>query len=127
MKQNEFSTDKEYSMKKIFAILTIILFTATVNAQTHDPELEKMNGTRKLMYGDALMSAGSYYGAQDAYKLAYEDEASQEAAYKLARAYYLARNYKDAEKWYSEDMFVRFKILKSSGTIKGINPLEGKL
>ena len=87
-------------MKKIFAILTIILFTATVNAQTHDPELEKMNGTRKLMYGDALMSAGSYYGAQDAYKLAYEDEASQEAAYKLARAYYLARNYKDAEKWY---------------------------
>lgn len=31
------------------------------------------------------------------------------------------------EKWYSEDMFVRFKILKSSGTIKGINPLEGKL
>ena len=87
-------------MKKLFAILTIILFTATVNAQTHDPELDKMNATRKLMYGDALMSAGSYYGAQDAYKLAYDDEASQEAAYKLARAYYLARNYKDAEKWY---------------------------
>ena len=91
---------KKYSMKKIFAILSIILFAATANAQTHDPDLEKMNATKKLMYGDALMSAGSYYGAQDAYKLAYEDDASQEAAYKLARAYYLARNYKDAEKWY---------------------------
>ncbi len=31
------------------------------------------------------------------------------------------------EKWYSEDMFVRFKILGSNGTIKGINPLNGKL
>ena len=28
------------------------------------------------------------------------------------------------EKWYSEDMFIRFKIAGSSGTIKGINPLE---
>ena len=31
------------------------------------------------------------------------------------------------EKWYSEDMFVRFKIQGSMGTIKGINPLNGKL
>lgn len=31
------------------------------------------------------------------------------------------------EKWYSEDMFTRFKIQKSTGTIKGMNPLEGKL
>ena len=31
------------------------------------------------------------------------------------------------EKWYSEDMFTRFKITGSTGTIKGINPLEGKL
>lgn len=31
------------------------------------------------------------------------------------------------QNWYSEEMFVRFKITGSSGTIKGINPLEGKL
>ena len=31
------------------------------------------------------------------------------------------------EKWYSEDMFVRFTIIGSAGTIKGINPLKGKL
>lgn len=31
------------------------------------------------------------------------------------------------ENWYSEDMFVRFKLLKSYGTIKGIDPLKGKL
>lgn len=31
------------------------------------------------------------------------------------------------ENWYSEDMFVRFKPLKATGTINGINPLAGKL
>jgi heme-degrading monooxygenase HmoA len=31
------------------------------------------------------------------------------------------------EKWYSEDMFVRFKILHSIGSIHNANPLEGKL
>jgi heme-degrading monooxygenase HmoA len=31
------------------------------------------------------------------------------------------------EKWYSEDMFVRFKITGCIGSIKGINPLKGKL
>ncbi len=87
-------------MKKIFAILTITLFAANVFAQATDPELEKMNYTRKIMYGDALMSAGSYYNAQDVYKMAYDEDATEEAAYKLARAYYLARNYKDSEKWY---------------------------
>jgi len=31
------------------------------------------------------------------------------------------------EKWYSEDMFVRFKILACEGTINGSNPLNGAL
>lgn len=30
------------------------------------------------------------------------------------------------ENWYSEDMFVRFKILESHGSINGINPLKRK-
>lgn len=29
------------------------------------------------------------------------------------------------EKWYSEELFARFKPLKAFGTIKGINPLKG--
>ncbi|HNV99068.1 MAG TPA: OmpA family protein [Chitinophagales bacterium] len=91
-------------MKKIFTILAIIMTAARVFAQPLDPEVEKMNYTRKIMYGDALMSSGSYYNAQDVYKLAYDDDATEEAAYKLGRAYYLARNYKDAEKWYKTAM-----------------------
>lgn len=31
------------------------------------------------------------------------------------------------ENWYSEDMFVRFKPLKTIGSIKGVDPLNGKL
>ena len=31
------------------------------------------------------------------------------------------------QKWYSEDMFVRFKINGCIGTVNGINPLKGKL
>jgi len=31
------------------------------------------------------------------------------------------------EKWYSEDMFVRFKIIETFGKTRGINPLERKL
>ncbi len=30
------------------------------------------------------------------------------------------------QQWYSEEMFVRFKIMASKGTIQGINPLTGK-
>ena len=31
------------------------------------------------------------------------------------------------QNWYSEDMFVRFKIIASCGSVNGINPLQGKL
>jgi heme-degrading monooxygenase HmoA len=31
------------------------------------------------------------------------------------------------EKWYSEEMFVRFKIIASVGSVNNINPLQGKL
>lgn len=92
-------------MKKLFSIiLPLFMFSSAVFSQTPDPDVEKMNYTRKMMYGDALMSAGSYYNAQDIYKMAFDDDATQEAAFKLARAYYLARNYKDAEIWYKKSM-----------------------
>ncbi len=31
-----------------------------------------------------------------------------------------------SQKWYTEDMFTRFRIIATTGTIRGINPLTGK-
>jgi hypothetical protein len=31
------------------------------------------------------------------------------------------------EKWYSEDMFVRFAIIRTWGTLNGIDPLKGMM
>ena len=31
------------------------------------------------------------------------------------------------QKWYSEDMFVRFAITGTSGTLRGVNPLDGEM
>lgn len=31
------------------------------------------------------------------------------------------------QRWYSEDMFIRFRITHCTGTLRGSNPLEGKL
>ena len=47
-------------------------------------------------------------------------------AYKMQEHTEVIRKTKK-ENWYSEDMFVRFKPIASIGTLRGINPLEGKL
>lgn len=52
--------------------------------------------------------------------------AMKEFAYKMQEhATVIKKTYQ--EKWYSEDMFVRFKPVKSTGTLKGILPFEIKL
>ncbi len=85
-------------MKRIFiTILTITLITGSISAQD---DVSKFNTEKKIMLADALVASGSYYNAIDVYQLAYSDEASPENAYKLAYAYYLARDYKNAEKWF---------------------------
>jgi len=43
-------------------------------------------------------------------------------AYKMQNHAEIVRKTRQ-EKWYSEDMFVRFKVLKTEGTLNGIDPL----
>jgi hypothetical protein len=47
-------------------------------------------------------------------------------AYKMKEHADVVRKTRE-EKWYSEDMFVRFTILESTGTINKHNPLEGHI
>lgn len=53
-------------------------------------------------------------------------ESMQAFAYKM-RAHSEVIKKTRSEKWYSEDMFVRFKPIKTFGTIKGKDPFAGKL
>jgi hypothetical protein len=53
-------------------------------------------------------------------------EAMRNFAYKMKEHAEVVRK-THAEKWYSEDMFVRFRIIQSTGTIKKKNPLDGLL
>ena len=55
-----------------------------------------------------------------------DKEGMKNFAYKMQEHAEVIRKTRQ-EKWYSEDMFVRFKILKCTGTLNGTNPLEGKL
>lgn len=47
-------------------------------------------------------------------------------AYKMHEHREVIRKTKQ-ERWYSEDMFIRFKIITSHGSLNGVNLLEGKL
>lgn len=49
-------------------------------------------------------------------------EHMKQFAYKMQNHAEIVRKTRQ-EKWYSEDMFVRFKVLKTEGTLNGIDPL----
>ena len=53
-------------------------------------------------------------------------ESMKAFAYQMKEHAYVIRKTRN-ENWYSEDMFVRFKPIKVTGTINGNNPLDGIL
>lgn len=53
-------------------------------------------------------------------------EAMKQFAYNMREHAEVIRKTRQ-ENWYSEDMFVRFIILHSEGSLHGVNPLQGKL
>ena len=57
----------------------------------------------------------------------WEDKESMKAfSYKMREHTEVIRKTRQ-EKWYSEDMFVRFKIIASIGIVNNVNPLQDKL
>ena len=53
-------------------------------------------------------------------------EAMKQFAYQMSQHTAVIKKTRK-ENWYSEDMFVRFRPIKTYGTIKGDDPLKGKL
>jgi len=66
------------------------------------------------------------YIKQATFSIWQSKEAMKEFAYKMHQHKEIIQKTRK-ENWYSEDMFVRFKPLKTLGTIKGSDPLAGKL
>ncbi len=101
---------------KRFSLYILLLFLgiATVSAQTDGtapadstaakPKKEKKYKVRKkAKSAKRMLTSGNVYAASDLYEeILTHDPENVEAAYKLAEAYRIARDYKKSEEWYQK-------------------------
>lgn len=89
-----------------------------------DPVAKHMSNTKGFItsYGIGEMPLLK----QATFSIWADAEAMKQFAYKMREHAEVIRKTRQ-EKWYSEEMFIRFKIISCTGTINGINPLEGKV
>lgn len=94
---------------KKYISLTLLLFTIltykNIYAQnsTGATRVSEPTVKQKLRIADDLANAGSYYNAIDFYKEYLEKYPNDgDVMYKLAKSYYAARDYQNAEDWYKK-------------------------
>ncbi|MBC8173791.1 MAG: hypothetical protein H7X71_07790, partial [Chitinophagales bacterium] len=91
------------SMKKyLIAILSAVFFLNVAVAQPFTDEGKKIKVSRQVLLADELVRSGSYYNAIDIYLVEYQKDDDVYTAFQLANAYYLARDYKNAEPWFKK-------------------------
>ncbi len=111
--------------------LIAVLTRATIRIHRLQHFWKHVNGVARLMPSSkgfiTSLGMGEVPWIKQATFSIWEDKESLKTfAYKMHEHTEVIRKTRQ-EKWYSEDMFVRFKIISSYGSINGINPLEGKL
>jgi hypothetical protein len=108
-----------------------ILTRATIRLSKLKAFWQNVNGVAVQMAGanGFITSIGigeTPYIKQATFSIWQSREAMRQFAYQMHQHKEVIQKTRK-EKWYSEDMFVRFKPIKTMGTIKGGDPLEGKL
>lgn len=108
-----------------------VLTRATIYLNKLKPFWQNVTGVARLMAGSPGFITSLGIGEvpwikQATFSIWQSKPAMIDFAYKMKEHVTVIRK-THQENWYKEDMFVRFKILAASGTIKGKNPLEGML
>ncbi len=108
-----------------------ILTRATIRLSKLNAFWQNVNGVAAQMAGakGLITSIGIGevpYIKQATFSIWQNREAMKQFAYQMQKHKDVIQKTRK-ENWYSEDMFVRFKPVKTMGTIKGCDPLEGKL
>jgi hypothetical protein len=111
--------------------LIAVLTRASIHINRLQHFWKHVGGVSRLMYSSEGFITSLGIGEvpwikQATFSIWENKESLKTFAYKMKEHTEVIRKTKQ-EKWYSEDMFVRFKIIASHGTINGINPLKGKL
>jgi hypothetical protein len=108
-----------------------ILTRATIRISKLSAFWKNVNGVAMQMAGAPgfITSIGigeTPYIKQATFSIWQSREAMKQFAYQMHQHTEVIKKTRK-ENWYSEDMFVRFKPIKTMGTIKGNDPLAGKL
>ncbi len=108
-----------------------ILTRATIRINKLRPFWQNVNGVAGQMAGAAGLLFSIGIGEiplvkQATFSIWESKEDMKQFAYRMQEHTKVIQKTR-TENWYSEEMFVRFKILASDGTLKGKEPLAGKL
>lgn len=111
--------------------LIAVLTRATIRVNRLQHFWRHVNGVARLMSSSEGFITSLGIGEvpwikQATFSIWKNKESLKTFAYKMYEHTEVIRKTRQ-EKWYSEDMFVRFKIVASHGSVNGINPFEGKL
>jgi hypothetical protein len=108
-----------------------VLTRATIRLSKLRAFWQNVNGVAEQMDGvDGFITSIGIgelpFIKQATFSIWHSKEAMKQFAYQMNQHTGVIKKTRE-ENWYSEDLFVRFKPLKTVGTIKGRDPLTGKL
>lgn len=90
-------------LQSLILLLCMVILTSDVIAA--GTKEKKFNVKKAIKQAEKSLETGNFYVAVDLYeKILQETPENTQAAYNLAQAYYFARDYKNAEKWYQKVM-----------------------
>ena len=103
---------------------TIRLSKLNVFWQNVDAVANQMNGAKGFITSIGIGEIP--YIKQATFSVWENKEAMKQFAYQMSQHTEVIKKTRK-ENWYREDMFIRFRPIQNYGTIKGADPLEGKL